>query len=198
MFFSVTLRYQAEVESYFISANRLHRYTQLEIEDELDKPGDKDKKNSVTGEDWPWAGEIEFDKVIMRYRKSLDPCINNLSFKIMPKQKIGIIGRTGAGKSSIFQALFRLFELDQGTIFIDGLNITEVGLHLLRKSIAFIPQQPFLLQGSIRENIDPFNRCSDEVIWEELRSVRLEEYVKGLPDGIKTQVNDNLFSVGQK
>ena len=75
--------------------------------------------------------------------------------------KVGIVGRTGAGKSSILQALFRLCNLDEGSIIIDGQDITNLGLHLLRKSIAFIPQQPFLLQGTIRENIDPFEEKSD-------------------------------------
>ena len=79
--------------------------------------------------------------------------------------KVGIVGRTGAGKSSILQALFRLCELESGEIIIDGQNIRQLGLHLLRKQIAYIPQQPFLLQGSIRENIDPFNERTDENIW---------------------------------
>ena len=101
MFFSMTLRNAAEVESYFVSAVRLQKYTTIENEDVLEKVEDKDQKNKE-GVVWPWAGQIEFDKVTMRYRQSLDPCINNLSIKILPKMKIGIIGRTGAGKSSIF------------------------------------------------------------------------------------------------
>jgi len=76
--------------------------------------------------------------------------------------KVGIVGRTGAGKSSILQALFRLCELSEGKIVIDGVDIKTMGLHMLRKNIAFIPQSPFLLQGTIRENIDPFNERTDE------------------------------------
>ena len=139
MFFSVTLRFAAEVESYFLSAPRLYKYTQIESEDKLEKPGDKDIK-SPEGVAWPWAGEIVLDNVTMRYRPDLDPCIRNLSVIIKSKMKVGIVGRTGAGKSSIFQALFRLLELDTGSVTIDGVNIADIGLHLLRKNIAFIPQ----------------------------------------------------------
>lgn len=76
--------------------------------------------------------------------------------------KIGIVGRTGAGKSTILQVLFRLTECSEGKVLIDGQDIKEIGLHLLRKSIAYIPQQPFLMQGTVRENLDPFNEYSDE------------------------------------
>jgi len=138
MFFSITLRYSAEVESFFISANRLYKYTSIESEDLLVKDGDDTL--SQDGVAWPWKGQIEFDDVTMRYRPELDPSIRNLTVTIEPKMKIGIVGRTGAGKSSIFQALFRLLDCDGGMVRIDGVNIADVGLHLLRKSIAFIPQ----------------------------------------------------------
>lgn len=90
--------------------------------------------------------------------------------------KIGIVGRTGAGKSSILQALFRLCELDEkdgGSIKIDGQNIRELGLHKLRKNIAYIPQSPFLLQGTIQENLDPFHECSVEEIKKVIQDVHL-------------------------
>lgn len=81
----------------------------------------------------------------MRYRKTLEPSIRNLNMTILPKMKVGIVGRTGAGKSSILQTLFRLCELEEGSIEIDNIDISTVGLHALRKNIAFIPQTPFLL-----------------------------------------------------
>jgi len=109
----------------------------------LVKPGDKalthDSANQELSQVWPSKGEIEFSNVTMRYRETLEPSLKNLSFKVQPKMKVGIVGRTGAGKSSILQALFRLCELSEGTICIDGRNIADLGLHLLRKSIAFIP-----------------------------------------------------------
>lgn len=92
----------------------------------------------------------------MRYREELDPSIKNLSFNAQGGMFVGIVGRTGSGKSSILQTLFRLVELQTGKTFIDGVDIKTVGLHILRKSIAYIPQSPFLIQGTIRENLDPF------------------------------------------
>ena len=92
----------------------------------------------------------------MKYREDLEPALRNLDITIESGMKIGIVGRTGAGKSSILQVLFRLTELNRGKIFIDGQDIKELGLHIVRQNIAFIPQTPFLLQGTIRENIDPF------------------------------------------
>jgi ABC-type multidrug transport system fused ATPase/permease subunit len=85
--------------------------------------------------------------------------------------KVGIVGRTGAGKSSILQGLFRLVELSEGEIDIDGINIKELGLHIIRKNISFIPQAPFLLQGTIRENMDPFNEKTDEEVIKVLEEV---------------------------
>jgi len=105
----------------------------LEIEDELEKPGDKD-------EDWPSKGGLKFENVTMRYRDNLEPSVQDLSFEVQAGMKIGIVGRTGAGKSSILQTLFRLIDRYEGNITIDGKNIRDVGLHLLRKNIAYIPQ----------------------------------------------------------
>mmetsp|Transcript_18963 Transcript_18963/g.32398 ORF Transcript_18963/g.32398 Transcript_18963/m.32398 type:complete len:111 (-) Transcript_18963:589-921(-) len=90
-------------------------------------------------ESWPSSGEIEFKNVVMRYRDFLEPSLRCLSFKIQPRMKVGIVGRTGAGKSSILQALFRLCPLDQGQILIDGRDISKVRLTLLRQSISLIP-----------------------------------------------------------
>ena len=87
-----------------------------------------------------------------------------MSFKINSREKVGIVGRTGAGKSSIFQALFRLSELDSGTLMIGGKDVSKLGLHTLRKAISYIPQSPFLLNGTIRDNLDPFKEFSDPEI----------------------------------
>jgi ABC-type multidrug transport system fused ATPase/permease subunit len=103
----------------------------------------QDDENLTQG--WPAIGKLEFKNVTMRYRESLEPSIRNLSMVIQPKMKVGIVGRTGAGKSSILQALFRLCEIEQGAILLDEVDIRQVGLHTLRKSLAFIPQAPFLL-----------------------------------------------------
>jgi len=110
------------------------------------------------------------------------------------------VGRTGAGKSSILQALFRLSELSEGSIIIDGQDIKDLGLHLLRQNIAFIPQQPFLLQGTIRENLDPFTEKDDDQIWQVLQEVNLKAHVDAMEEKLSTMVSEsnNLFSVGQK
>lgn len=92
----------------------------------------------------------------MSYRPGLEPCLRKLNFKAQAGMKVGIVGRTGAGKSSILQALFRLCDLSEGTMLIDDYDCGKLGLHTLRKNISFIPQTPFLLQGTIRENLDPF------------------------------------------
>ena len=110
-------------------------YTNLEEEDQLEMPGDAELKRKS----WPTAGKIEFEEATMRYRSELEPSINNLSFKAQAGMLIGIVGKSGSGKSSILHTLFRLIELENGRTSIDGVDIRTVGLHTLRKSIAFIP-----------------------------------------------------------
>jgi len=137
-FFSFTFRMGCEIENNFTSAQRLCRYLLLDQEDELIKDYDKEVK-AIKGE-WPSAGDIQFDNVTMRYRPGLEPSIRELSLKVQPKMKVGIVGRTGAGKSSISQALFRLTDIEDGSITIDGIDIKKVGLHALRANISYIPQ----------------------------------------------------------
>ena len=136
----------------------------------------------------------------MRYREDLDPSLRNVSFVAQPTHKIGIVGRTGSGKSSILQTLFRLNPCFEGRILIDGQDSSEVGLHLLRSSISYIPQTPFLLQGTIAENLDPFKERTTEEVIEVLKQVSLYERIEELEKGIETEVkdNNNIFSVGQK
>lgn len=101
-------------------------------------------------EDWPKKGEVVFRSVDLRYRPELPLVLKGVSFSVRAGQKVGIIGRTGAGKSSIIQALFRMVELTDGAIEIDGVDLSKLGLHTLRSRIAIIPQDPFLFQGTIR------------------------------------------------
>ena len=129
----------------------------------------------------------------------MEPSINELSVKVEPGMKVGIVGRTGAGKSSILQALFRLSEADSGSITIDGVDITDIGLHLLRKNIAYIPQGPFLIQGTIRENLDPFNTLSNERLIAALKEVNLMSHIESKSEhGLETELSEsnNLFSLG--
>jgi ABC-type multidrug transport system fused ATPase/permease subunit len=105
----------------------------------------------------------------MKYRETLEPSVSALNFEAQPGMKVGIVGRTGAGKSSILQILFRLVDPVEGKVEIDGVDIKDMGLHMLRKNIAYIPQTPFLMQGTVRENLDPFEKFSDDEIWFTLR-----------------------------
>ena len=113
----------------------------------------------------------------MKYREDLDPAVDDVSFEIEPGMKVGIVGRTGAGKSSILQSLFRLIDLSSGTVEIDGINIKEVGLHTLRTKVGYIPQQPFLFSGTVRENLDPFGLKSDDEIIAVLKKTYLWDYI---------------------
>ncbi|KAJ2057816.1 Canalicular multispecific organic anion transporter 1 [Coemansia sp. S146] len=114
---------------------------------------------------WPETGDIEFRQYRLRYRLDLDPVLNNLSFVVRSKEKIGIVGRTGAGKSSLTYALMRLVEADSGSIIIDGVDISTIGLHDLRSRISIIPQDPSLFEGTIRDNLDPAHQYTDNEVW---------------------------------
>lgn len=186
----------AELENSMTSSQRMIAYTKLDQEDLLEKPEDKNLERLM----WPSAGQIEFDDATMRYRRELDPSIENLSFKAQAGMIIGIVGRTGSGKSSILQTLFRLIEVQTGRIQIDGTDIKTVGLHILRRAIAFIPQSPFLIQGTIRENLDPFSESKDHQIDAVLREVNMYEKIYSLEQNLNTYVaeSNNLFSIGQK
>ena len=175
-----------------VSAQRAMEYAKMKSEDELKKPTDPKV--------FPECSDIHFSNVYMRYREHLEPVLKGLHYHIKSGQKIGIIGRTGAGKSSIMQAIFRLVETDkESKIIIGGQDIKEIGLHTLRNSISFIPQTPFLMSSNIRENLDPFSLYSDEDIWKVLEEVQLKDYVQSLKNGMLTEVSDqNIFSVGQK
>ena len=191
--FSISVRFYSEIQNMMTCSQRMYQYTQLETEDELVKKNDKDNK------DWPNVGEINIEGVSMRYREGMEPSLRDLSCKIQPGMKVGIVGRTGAGKSTILQSLFRLSDIHEGTIHIDGVDHKSIGLHLLRKNIAYIPQAPFLIQGSIRENLDPFSEFSDDEINKVLKDVNLSEHIaKNSSDGIWTKLTEsnNFFSMG--
>ena len=113
---------------------------------------------------WPKTGKLDFKDVVLRYRKNTDIVLNKLSFSVKGGEKVGIVGRTGAGKSTISSSLSRIVELEDGVIEIDGVDISKISMQALREQITQIPQDPTLFTGSIRYNLDPFNEVSDETI----------------------------------
>lgn len=126
--------------------------------------------------------------------------LRGIDFSVKSQEKIGIVGRTGAGKSSLTLALFRIIEAADGKIVIDDVNISEIGLHSLRSRLTIIPQDPVLFSGTLRMNIDPFNTYADDAIWTSLEQSHLKVFVKGLSDGLEYKIaegGENL-SVGQR
>jgi len=123
--------------------------------------------------DWPSKGVVEFVGYSTRYKKELDLVLKDLRFKINPCEKVGVVGRTGAGKSSLALALFRALEAESGKIVIDGIDISTIGLQDLRENIVMVPQDPTLFSGTIRSNLDPFSLFTDEEIFTALRRVQL-------------------------
>lgn len=157
-----TVRQLAEVENGMNATERLHYYgTELEEEAPL--------KTIEVRKSWPEKGEIVFNDVQMRYREGLPLVLQGLTMHVAGGERIGVVGRTGAGKSSIMSTLFRLVELSGGSITIDGMDISKIGLHDLRSRLAIIPQDPTLFRGTIRSNLDPFNEHTDLELWSALR-----------------------------
>ena len=183
------------------STERIKTYTQIQQEAELSLPSDKE----LVENHWPAKGEVVFNNVHMKYRKNTDHVLKGLTFSVKGGEKIGCVGRTGAGKSSILQALFRMVEIDKESvpdsyIKIDGVDTQATGLHLLRKNISIIPQTPYIFMGSVRRNLDPLNEYSEQRIIDALIETGLWDYIKTLPKGLETDMSNasSVFSVGQK
>lgn len=148
---------------------------------------------------WPRKGHVEFEKVEMRYRKELAPTLRSVSFVVGPGEHVGIVGRTGAGKSSAIQCLFRLHELQRGRILIDGVDITELRLFDLRSSLGIIPQEPVCFSGTVRSNLDMFGEHDDHRVLEALRACGLQETMAE-EVGLEYEIEEGGWnlSVGQR
>lgn len=148
---------------------------------------------------WPLQGAIEFRNVSMKYMPSLPPALEHITFSIAGGTHVGIVGRTGAGKSSILNALFRLTPICSGQILVDGLNIWDVPVRDLRSHFAVVPQSPFLFEGSLRENLDPLGINTDMKIWTILEKCHVKEEVAAA-GGLDCHVKEagTSFSVGQR
>ncbi|KAG0238620.1 hypothetical protein BGW42_004382 [Actinomortierella wolfii] len=232
-----------ELQNQLVSVERINTYTDLVSE----APHNLDSDKSLP-DNWPHEGHVEFRNYSTRYREGLELVVKGITFEVQPGEKIGIVGRTGAGKSSLTLALFRIIEAanspwskavaanyssdstsdisdavrfdkcnekddppvvdlssvalekDGGSIWIDGVDISTLGLSYLRQHLAIIPQDPTLFAGSLRENLDPFSECSDADLWKALERAHLKDHISTLPNGLDYEVaqNGENFSVGQR
>ncbi|KAI1772926.1 P-loop containing nucleoside triphosphate hydrolase protein [Hypoxylon cercidicola] len=174
------VRLYAMNEQNMNSVERVKEYLDVEREAALINEKNRPAQN------WPAHGAVEFIGYSTRYRKELDPVLKNVTFKIEPREKVGIVGRTGAGKSSLTLAIFRALEAESGKILIDDVDIGMIGLQDLREAITIVPQDPTLFTGTIRTNLDPFDLYTDEEIFAALRKVRLVGPNEALPISSQT------------
>nr|CAD7444730.1 unnamed protein product [Timema bartmani] len=183
----------AELENQMTSVERVLEFSNLPSEPPLQSEPGKSPP-----EDWPSQGSITFNKVYLSYNAMETAVLKNLNFNILPSEKVGIVGRTGAGKSSLISALFRTADIE-GHILIDGVNICDIGLHDLRGHISIIPQEPVLFSGTLKQNLDPFDEFSEDVLRKTLDEVELKEIHQG-PSSIHAPVSEggSNFSVGQR
>lgn len=188
------MRQTAEMENNMTSVERVIEYAETPSEPALETD-----PSIKLPESWPSMGRMSFNNLRLRYSEKGDYVLKGLNFSIKPMEKIGIVGRTGAGKSSIIQAIFRLAK-NEGLIDIDGYDIENLGLHDLRSRISIIPQDPVLFSGTLRYNLDPFEQKTDEEIWHALEDVKLKPHVKALSGGLSCRMHDggSNFSMGQR
>lgn len=188
------IRQSSELENQMVSVERVLEYAELPSEEQSGY-----EVKTKAPQNWPSKGEIKFENLSLFYNDETKPAIQELNFSIKSREKIGIVGRTGSGKSSIIQALFRMTRIE-GRIKIDGVDTQSLSLAELRKQISIIPQDPILFSGSLRSNLDPFEENKDEAIWNVLEQVELKETVSSLAGGLEAKISDggSNFSLGQR
>ncbi|KAG0378057.1 hypothetical protein BGX24_004850 [Mortierella sp. AD032] len=226
-FINYMVRTVSEVQNILVSVERVDEYTQKPTEAPVET-------GVVLPENWPSQGQIVFKNYCARYREGLDLVVKDISFTVTPTEKVGIVGRTGAGKSSLTLALFRIIEAADsywakasdpnlnaaerrfmetvqqtfssagsgsgGSIEIDGVDISTLGLKDLRQHLSIIPQDPTLFAGTVRNNLDPFEEHTDRDLWEALERAHLKSHISALAGGLSFEVaqNGDNFSVGQR
>ncbi|XP_014219727.1 multidrug resistance-associated protein 4-like [Copidosoma floridanum] len=163
------VRQTAETIAQMTSVERIFQFTDLEQEGPFEsEPGQRPPK------EWPSEGRVEFKSLYLRYSDEGEPSLKNLNVLVTPGMKVGVVGRTGAGKSSLISALFRLAKID-GSLLIDGVDVKKIGLTDLRGKISIIPQEPVLFSATLRDNLDPFHEHDDASVWAALRDVELDK-----------------------
>ncbi|XP_057833257.2 ABC transporter C family member 2 [Cryptomeria japonica] len=191
---TATLRLASLAENSFNAVERVGTYTDLPSEAPLII------ENCRPPQGWPSSGIVEFKNVVMRYRQDLPPVLRGISFRIMSTEKVGVVGRTGAGKSTMFNSLFRIVELECGKILIDDCDVSKFGLNDLRKALGIIPQSPVLFSGTVRFNLDPFGEHNNNDLWEALERAHLKDVIRRNALGLEAEVSEagENFSVGQR
>ncbi|XP_008945266.1 PREDICTED: multidrug resistance-associated protein 1-like [Merops nubicus] len=187
------VRKACEIETNAVSIERVCEYAKMDKEE----PWIMSKRPPVG---WPDRGIIEFLNYKAQYRKDLGLALKNISFQTQSKEKVGIVGRTGAGKSTLTNCLFRLIEGSEGKIIIDGIDISTIGLHDLRGNLNIIPQDPVLFSGTLQSNLDPLEKHSDLELWEVLELCDLKDFVQSLPKKLLHEISEGgeNLSVGQR
>ncbi|KAH8293076.1 hypothetical protein KR044_000492 [Drosophila immigrans] len=189
------VRMSSDIETNIVSVERIKEYGETKQEAAWELEEDKKKPKH-----WPEDGRVQFSNFQVRYREGLDLVLRGVSFNISGGEKVGIVGRTGAGKSSLTLALFRIIESAGGQIIIDGEDIAKMGLHMLRSRLTIIPQDPVLFSGSLRSNLDPFDVKTDDEIWRALELSHLKVFAKSLAAGLNHEISEGgeNLSVGQR
>ncbi|XP_009863211.1 PREDICTED: multidrug resistance-associated protein 1-like, partial [Apaloderma vittatum] len=187
------VRKACEIETNAVSVERVCEYAKMDKEE----PWIMSKRPP---EGWPDRGIIEFVNYKAQYRKDLGLALNDVSFQTQSKEKVGIVGRTGAGKSTLTNCLFRVLEGSGGKIIIDGIDISTIGLHDLRRSLNIIPQDPVLFSGTLQSNLDPLGKHSDLELWGVLELCNLKDFVQSLPKKLLHDISEGgeNLSVGQR
>ncbi|UYV60328.1 hypothetical protein LAZ67_1000843 [Cordylochernes scorpioides] len=181
------VRMSSELEANIVSVERINEYINLPIEVEhVQAPWEVPETKPPP--EWPQQGAIQLSGYSTRYRAGLDLVLRQLDVALQPGEKVGIVGRTGAGKSSLTLGLFRIVEPAEGTIQIDGKDIARLGLHELRAHLTIIPQDPVLFSGTLRSNLDPFGTHPDSALWTALEHAHLKSFVSNLPEGLQYSV----------
>ncbi|NXY69746.1 MRP2 protein, partial [Glareola pratincola] len=187
------VRTSSELETNIVAVERVHEYMKVKNE----APWVTEKRPP---RGWPSKGEIQFVDYKVCYRPELELVLQGITCNIGSTEKVGVVGRTGAGKSSLTNCLFRVLEAAGGTIVIDEVDIATIGLHDLRQNLTIIPQDPVLFTGTLRMNLDPFDQYTDEEVWKALELAHLKTYVQALPEGLLHLVSEGgeNLSVGQR
>ena len=192
------------VEKSLISLERCDAYTKIQSENYEDEKIEKNKIYSLEDKSWPNEGKVIYENYSMKYRPNCDLALKDINININSGEKIGIVGRTGSGKSSLTLSLFRIVEAFKGKITIDGKNIAEIPLKKLRRAISIVPQEPFLLEGTLKTNLDPLNLYNEQEINEVLDKVKLYQMMendnmgRNVLKGINTEIKEygNNLSFG--